>query len=151
MSVLKYYRTIFYAVSLFIIISGSIAFGQDGTIGEIGDDGNMGYLIVDIRGEGTLWVCCTVYPSGYGNREVDLEPVKVKGDSQAKFDVFSKMNVADERLDYVVALWKDKINLQECEKKYGKDSNRCQGARKNGFQMESPLDQKRGTYTPGFD
>ncbi|MDY6954837.1 MAG: hypothetical protein SWE60_25325 [Thermodesulfobacteriota bacterium] len=151
MSASKYSRTMFYALFFFIMGSASTALGQDGTIAEVSDDGNMGYLIVSIRGEGALWVCCTVYPSGYGNREVDLEPVKAKGDSQARFNVFSRMNVADERLDYVVSLWKDKTTISECENKHGKGSKRCQQARRHGFQMEGLLDQKRGIYTPGFD
>ena len=151
MLLFKYHRTIFYGLSFLFILSGSIAFGQDGKISEVHDYGNWGYLIVNIRGEGTLWVGCTVYPSGLKNKGVDFKPVEVKGDSEAKINVFSEMNSYDERLEYVVTLWKDKISLKECEKKHGKGSKHCEGARRNGFQMEGPLDRKQGIYQPGFD
>ncbi len=144
-------RTIFYMILIVVTILSGIAFGKSGRIVSVDDDGNGGYIIVKVRGEGTLWVGCTVYPAGHGKYEVDLKPVKVRGSDEAKFNVLPRMDFSKRSLDYVVALWEDKISLRKCKKKYGKGSDRCRWARKNGYQMEGRLDRKQGSYRPGFN
>ena len=37
-------------------------------------------------------------------------------------------------------------SLRKCEKKYGKSSDDCKWAKRNGFQMEGRLDRRKGTY-----
>ena len=139
-----------YTLFLLFLFPGLSAAGS-GSFTKIDDEGNMGYLIVEVRGSGTFWVGCTVFPAGFGKYEVDLDAKKVKGGESVKFNVLSQMRTGNTSLDYVVALWEDKISLKKCEKKYGKNSERCKWARKNGYQMEGRLDRRQGTYKPGFD
>jgi len=137
-------------VLLFVIINGT-SFAGSSRIVQVDDDGNMGYILVKVSGSGTLWVGCTVYPAGFGKYEVNLDAQKIKGNGVAKFYVLPRMRPSESGLDYVVALWEDKISLRECEKKYGKGSERCRWARSIGYQMEGRLDRKQGSYKPGFD
>ena len=136
---------------LFIFILPVLSFAGSGSFTKVDDDGNMGYLAVKVRGSGTFWVGCTVFPAGFGKYEVDLDAKKVKGGGIVKFNILPHMRTGKRSLDYVVALWKDKISLRKCEKKYGKNSERCKWARKNGYQMEGRLDRRQGTYKSGFD
>lgn len=113
----------------------------------------MNNIVVHIQGQGTLWVGCTVYPPG---GEVELPAVRVSGSSTVKFNVQAVMAnypmaiAQGGRLHYVVALWQEKINLAQCERKYGKNSPNCQWARANGYQMEGRLDQREGDYVSGL-
>ena len=136
--------------SLFILYNCS-SFTGNGRIFEVNNDENMSNIIVKVHGNGTFWVGCTVFPSGFGKYGVDLDAQKVRGGSAVKFKVLPGVDIGESRLDYVVGLWEDKIDLRECERKYGKGSHRCQWARKNGYQMEGLLDRKQGTFTPNLD
>lgn len=144
-------KSIFYTILIIFTIFTGIVSGDSGRITSLADDGNSRYIVVKVRGEGTLWVVCTVYPAGHGKYKVDLEPVEVRDSGDAKFNLLSKISSGKTSIDYVVSLWEDKINLQKCEKKYGKDSDNCKRARRNGYQMEGRLDRREGTYRPRFD
>ncbi|MFC1840732.1 hypothetical protein ACFL1N_14210 [Thermodesulfobacteriota bacterium] len=135
----------------FIFTSGPSA--GNGRITNVDDDGNMGNIIVEVRGSGTLWVGCTIYPNGRGKYYKDLEAKKVKGGGKVSFNVLPHMSYSrgSTSLEYVVALWEGKISLRKCEKKYGKNSDECISARRNGYQMEGRLDRREGTYKAGFD
>jgi len=139
---------------IFIFIthaSSAYCGGSTGNITNIEDSGTMFKLIVSIRGKSTLWVGCTVYPPGYPP-ERDLKPKKIKGSGTVTFNLAPFMANADVimqgYLDYTVALWENKISLRKCEKKYGKGSERCQWAIKNGYQMEGRLDRRQGKLSP---
>ena len=140
-----------------IVIFGLFVFGQtgfagDGRIIKVDDEGNGGYLVVDVRANKTVWVGCTVYPQGRGGYEQNLKPIEVKkGYGKAKFNVLPRMDFTKRRLDYVVVLWEKKISLRKCEKKYGKGSSDCRWARSMGYQMDGRLDRREGSYTPSLD
>ena len=146
-----HYQVILLLIFILINTPAGIAFGKSGRITNIDDSGNMGNIIVTIRGEGTLWVGCTVYPAGHGKYEVNLDAKKIRGSGKVKFMVMPRVRTGETDLDYIVALWEDKISLRKCEKKYGKGSERCKWARVKGYQMEGRLDRREGTYTMGFD
>jgi len=141
------FKIILCLIASFIVVSGNIACGKEGVITEVDTKGTLWHIVVKVSGEGTLWVGCSVYPSGRENSyEVDLDPIKLKGSGEVKFNIFPYFSVHRGELDFVVALWEDKISLKECEKKYGKDSEKCKWARDMGFQMEGRLDSEEGTY-----
>jgi hypothetical protein len=144
-------RSFFYTILIIFTIFTGIASGESGRITNLDDEGNSRYIVVKVRGEGTLWVSCAVYPAGHGKYEVDLEPVEVHDSGEAKFNLLSKISLGKTSIDYVVELWEDKIGLRKCEKKYGKDSENCKWAIKNGYKMEGRLDRREGTYRPKFD
>ena len=146
-----HYLVAFLLIFILINTPAGIAFGKSARIINIDDSGNMGYLIVTVRGEGTIWVGCTVYPAGQGMYEVNLDAIKVRGSDKVKFMVMPHVRTGKTDLDYIVALWEDKISLRECERKYGKGSENCKWAKSKGYQMEGRLDRREGTYTMGFD
>jgi hypothetical protein len=137
---------------VFLFFIPRLSFAGSGRFTKVDDDGNMGYLVVEVSGRGTLWVGCTVFPAGFGKYEVDLDAKKVTNGGTVKFNFLPKMRAGNTALDYVVALWEDKISLRKCEKIYGKNSERCKWARgEMGYQMEGRLDRRQGTYKSGFD
>lgn len=148
---MKYRLHLFLTLFCFSFVFPTFSLAGSGRIVQIDDKGNAGSIIVTVSGSGTLWVGCTVYASGRGGWGSDLDTQKVKGSGEVRFNVSHKLSPSKQRLDYVIALWEKKISLRECEKKYGKGSDNCKWARRNGYQMENRLDRREGAYKPGFN
>ncbi|MBZ0271358.1 hypothetical protein K8I61_04935 [bacterium] len=142
------------ATFIVIVLGVAFAFAGGARIKNVIDDPSktMGDIIVEIEGTGSYWVGCTVFPVGRGKYEVDLDAQKVSAPGTVKFPAVSKAGgfntLTGGGLDYTVALWQDKISLKECEKKYGANSDSCQWAKSNGYQMEGRLDSREGKMTP---
>ena len=108
-------------------------------------------LVVKVSGKGTVWVGLTIYPG----REIDLDPVRIwpelPGIAIARFSRaelaahLSESNLQG-GFNYVVALWRERISLAACRSRYGKDSEQCARAERNGFQLEGRLDEREGKY-----
>jgi hypothetical protein len=97
-----------------------------------------------------LWLGCTLNYDTYN--ETNLGALKVmKGNFSEQFNAYSALakNLArgNSSIPYVVALWEEKINLRECEKRYGKGSERCKWARLNTYQLEGRVFRKTGELT----
>ncbi len=114
-------------------------------------DGLSNDLIVMVSGEGTVLVGLTIYPG----REIDLDPVRIwpehPGIAIARFSgVELARHLADRVLhggfNYVAAVWRERISLRTCRRRYGRDSEQCARAERNGFQMEGRLDEWEGRY-----
>jgi len=137
-----------FAVTLFVL-SSNPAFSQ-GKISEV-EEGDLFTITVKGHASKDLWLGCTVNPDTY--KELDLKPEKVrKGNFSINFNLSAgavgSLMDGKSSVPYVVALWEEKISLNECEKKYGKGSEKCKWARKNKYQMEGRVDRYSGSYTP---
>ena len=108
-------------------------------------------LIVKVSGAGTAWVGLTLYPG----REINLDPVRIwpeqAGITITRFSgVELSAHLADPVLyggfNYAATLWRERISLGTCRRRYGEDSELCARAEQNGFQMEGRLDQWEGRY-----
>ncbi len=135
----------------FLAVDVSAQKRQGTRIIDVGTDRLSNDLVVKVSGAGTAWVGLTIYRG----REIDLDPVRIwpehAGITIARFSgVELSAHPADRALhggfDYVVALWREKISLGTCRRRYGEDSEQCARAEQNGFQMEGRLDEWEGRY-----
>ena len=108
-------------------------------------------LIVKVSGAGTAWVGLTIYPG----REINLDPVRIwpeqAGITITRFSgVELSAHLADPVLyggfNYAATLWREKISLGSCQRRYGEDSELCARAEQNRSQMEGRLDEWEGRY-----
>ncbi len=118
---------------------------------EVETDGLSNDLIVKVSGVGTVWVGLTIYPG----REIELDPVRIwpehPGIAIARFSGVELAPHLGERVlhggfNYVAALWRERISLATCRRRYGKESQHCARAEQNGFQLEGRLDEREGKY-----
>jgi len=113
------------------------------------EDSDLYTIIVRGFASEKLWIGCTVNPDTHS--ETDLKPQQVpQGEFTVKFNLstgsVSSLMQGNTSVPYVVALWKERISLRECEKRYGKGSKQCKWARKNKYQLEDRIDRYTGRY-----
>lgn len=154
---MRIHRSYFILLLLFscLLTLPSDAFCRDGdpdARGRIDQVTNTLYEIV-VEGKtsnGPLWLGCTViHKSG---REQDLEAkhsgkclIFCSGDFREKFKMPASLTSGEISLDYVVALWRWKVEQSECHK--GRNGGPCEWCRRNGYHLEDRVDIGRGTWT----
>lgn len=112
-------------------------------------NGDVEIIVSGWTDKGPLWLGCTViHESG---REQDLK-AKREGKClifcSGKFEEEFKMPVnlmrGEFEIDYVVALWRWKIDKSECRK--GENRKPCQWCRQNGYHLEGKVRSTVGTW-----
>ena len=135
----------------FFAVDSSAQERQGTRIIGVDTDGLPNDLIVKVSGEGIAWVGLTIY----ADREIDLDPVRIwpehPGIAIARFSKAQlAAHLSESNLhggfNYVTALWRERISLVTCRSRYGRDSEQCARAERNGFQLEGRLDEREGKY-----
>lgn len=143
--------SLFSLIVTFLFLMSQNGFSQ-GTINRVNK--SNGYKI-SVKGSASkdLWLGCTVNPDTYN--ETNLTPIRIsKGNFTVQFDLYkgmaSNLRQANNTIPFVVALWEERINLRECEKKYGKGSDNCKWAKREGYQLEGRVFRKTGEIEISF-
>ena len=98
----------------------------------------MGITVIGETEDGYLWLGCTLWPDEIKERDFPVR--KVSGRFEESF------GVPEINADYVVALWRWKVDKDECHN--GEGGKACKYCVRNGYHMEDRIARESGTWTP---